>query len=488
MRTWIGFCCVFAALSGAALSGCQVASPTLPVDVDQPFWAAGSLDPAARFALARRSTPELIAFLRRMPKGADLHNHISGATYSDYLMDSARRNGKMFDTVTLGFTDEEGPNTVSMGTFEADPELIVAFRNAISMRGWHPNAASGHDHFFAAFTRIGTAGRSVGEMLAEVMARNAYQNVQYLEMMVTTAPVEVVAKFRGAYRGLDLNDLEGSFAPFAGLTRDLEVAAAFTRELDAWEVDALTLLQDEHNLPPERAPMVRYIPQLDRAGSLETFFVAAVLFMTAVNADERIVAVNMVAPEDLPSARRQFDAQMRILDFLWRRLGEPPMTLHAGELSLRESPVEPMWDRVRRSIDEGHARRIGHGTSVAWERDLVGLLEQMRAQQILVEVSLSSSEAILGIADEDHPFDLYRRAGVPLCVCTDDEGVSRSNLTMEYVAAVRRYNLGYADLKRLVRNCIDHAFLPAELKAIQRSELETRFAAFEASLAEGFRE
>ena len=164
------------------------------------------------------------------------------------------------------------------------------------------------------------------------------------------------------------------------------------------------------------------------------------------------------------------------------------MTLHAGELSLRESPVEPMWDRIRRSIDEGHARRIGHGTSVAWERDLVGLLEQMRAEQVLVEVSLSSSEAILGIANEDHPFDLYRRAGVPLCVCTDDEGVSRSNLTMEYVAAVERYDLGYADLKQLVRNCIDHAFLPEELKAVQQSELETRFAAFEASLAEGFRE
>jgi hypothetical protein len=483
MRKWICFCCLF-----AAINGCQVAPHTPSIDTDQPFWAAGDSDPAARFALARRSTPELIAFLRRMPKGADLHNHISGATYSDYLIDSARRNAKQFDTVTLAFTDEEGPDTVGMSTFDADPELIVAFRNAVSMRGWYPSSASGHDHFFATFERITSAGRSAGEMLAEVMARNAYQNVQYLEMMATTAPVEVVAKFRAAYRGLDLNNLEASFAPFAQLTRDPEVAAAFTRELDAWEVEALTLLQEEHHLPPERAPMVRYIPQLDRVGSLDRFFVAAVLFMTAVKSDERIVAVNMVAPEGLPSARRQFDAQMRILDFLWGRLGEPPMTLHAGELSLRESPVEPMWDRIRRSIDEGHARRIGHGTSVAWERDLVGLLEQMRAEQVLVEVSLSSGEAILGIANEDHPFDLYRRAGVPLCVCTDDEGVSRSNLTMEYVAAVKRYDLGYADLKRLVRNCIDHAFLPEELKAVQQSELETRFAAFETSLAEGFRE
>ena len=493
MRKWIGFGCVLRALSVTALgvaasSGCQVASPAPPLDTNATFWAAGDSDPATRFALARRSTPELIAFLRRMPKGADLHTHISGATYGEYLIDSARRNGKWFNTATLGFADEEGPDTVSMAAFEADPALIAAFSNAISMRGWHPNSASGHDHFFATFARIGTAGRSAGEMLAEVMARNAYQNVQYLEMMATTAPVEVVAKFRAAYRGLDLNNLEASFAPLAELTRDPEIAAAFTRELDAWEVEALTLLQEQYGLPLEQAPMVRYIPQLNRVGSLDVFFGAAVLFMTAVKADERIVAVNLVAPEDAPSARRQFDAQMRILDFLWRRMGEPPLALHAGELSLRESPLEPMWDRVRRTIDEGHARRIGHGTSVAWERDLVGLLEQMRTQQILVEVSLSSSQAILGIANEDHPFDLYRRAGVPLCVCTDDEGVSRSNLTMEYVAAVRRYDLGYEDVKRLVRNCVDYTFLPEELKAVQQAELETRFAAFEASLGEGFRE
>ena len=492
MRTWIRYVAV---LAGAALSGCQVAAPPTTMEApaaamgsDQPFWAAGNADAATRFELARRSTPELIAFLRRMPKGADLHNHISGATYSDYLIDSARRNGKRFNTATLSFTDDEDPDTVSMAAFEADFRLIVAFRNAVSMRGWYPNSASGHDHFFATFPRIGTAGRSAGEMLAEVMARNAYQNVQYLEMMATTAPVEVVAKFRAAYRGLDLNNLEASFAPFAELTRDPAVAAAFTRELDAWEVEALTLLDEQYGLPPEQAPMVRYIPQLDRVGSLDVFFGAAVLFMTAVKADERIVAVNLVAPEGLPSARRQFDAQMRILDFLWRRMGEPPLTLHAGELSLRESPVEPMWDRVRRTIDEGHARRIGHGTSVAWERDLVGLLEQMRAQQILVEVSLSSSEAILGIAHEDHPFDLYRRAGVPLCVCTDDEGVSRSNLTMEYVVAVRRYDLNYAEVKRLVRNCVDHTFLPEELKAVQQAELDARFEAFEASLVGGFRE
>ena len=49
-----------------------------------------------------------------------------------------------------------------------------------------------------------------------------------------------------------------------------------------------------------------------------------------------------------------------------------------------------------------------------------------------------------------------------MCICTDDEGVSRSNLTMEYVKAVERYGLNYSTLKRLSRNCLEYAFIPGE--------------------------
>jgi hypothetical protein len=248
------------------------------------------------------------------------------------------------------------------------------------------------------------------------------------------------------------------------------------------------MLRRRHGLTFADLPAVRYIPQLDRVGSLDRFFVSTILFMTAVQADQRIVGINMVAPEDLPTSRLQFDAHMQILDYLWQRLGRPSMTLHAGELSLRESPVEPMQERIRRTIDEGHARRIGHGVSVAWERDLVGLLRQMADQEVLVEVIPSSAEVILGIAGDDHPFRLYRNAGVPMCISTDDEGVNRSNLTMEYVKMVQRYDLSYREVKDLVQNCLRHAFLGDTERAAQIVELDQRFAEFEQSLDNGFRE
>ena len=38
---------------------------------------------ARRFEQAQRDEPSLIAFLQNFPKGADLHNHLNGALYSE---------------------------------------------------------------------------------------------------------------------------------------------------------------------------------------------------------------------------------------------------------------------------------------------------------------------------------------------------------------------------------------------------------------------
>jgi hypothetical protein len=193
---------------------------------------------------------------------------------------------------------------------------------------------------------------------------------------------------------------------------------------------------------------------------LDAFFAQMACGMALQKNDPRIVAVNIAAPEDEGTARRDFDAQMRIIDFLWRRLGHPDLTLHAGELTLAISPVEDMRCRIRRTIEVGHARRIGHGVSVAWEDDLPGLLAEMRDRRIAVEICLTSNDGILGVKGADHPFNLYRSAGVPVTLNTDDEGVNRSNLTNEFVRAVEDYGLSYDEVKDLARNSLEYSFLP----------------------------
>ena len=77
MKMWFAAAMLACATSFAGCAG-PAPDAALPGAGD-PFWAAGERTPEARFEQARRSTPELIAFLRRMPKGADLHNHMGGS-------------------------------------------------------------------------------------------------------------------------------------------------------------------------------------------------------------------------------------------------------------------------------------------------------------------------------------------------------------------------------------------------------------------------
>jgi len=456
---------------------------------DRPFWHPDAGTPGQRFELAKRTEPELIAFLRRFPKGADLHNHASGAVYSDYVIDAARAKGLRYDPRSRGFTDSGEDHTVSLDQLESDAAMLKAFFETVSMRGWYPYTDDGHHHFFQTFSRLGSARRTQAQVLAEIVRRNRYQNVNYVELMMNAAPSATWGRFFAIESELDLDDLPQSLAAFESLIEDPVVGRSFTAYLDELEQEASRELDLKPALgDPGSDIAVGYIGSLYRTGPLEQFFRMAVVTFAAMQADPRIVGLNIVAPEDHPASRRQFDDQMKILDFLWERFDEPAITLHAGELTLRYAPVASMWDRIRRSIDEGHSRRIGHGISIAWERNLVGLLEKMRTEEILVEINLTSNESILGVRDDAHPFELYRRAGVPVCLTTDDEGVSRSNLTMEYVKAVERYDLGYDDIKTISRDCLEHSFLPEDTKAERLAMLDAAFERFEKSLATGYRE
>jgi adenosine deaminase len=57
---------------------------------------------------------------------------------------------------------------------------------------------------------------------------------------------------------------------------------------------------------------------------------------------------------------------------------------------------------------------------------------------------------------------MYRLYHVPVALSTDDEGVSRINLTHEYVRAALTYPLTYGDFKQMVRTALEHSFLAGD--------------------------
>lgn len=407
------------------------------------------------FEEAKGSRPELVHFLQGLPKGADLHNHLDGSVFSEHALHSASQKGLNYDLVENQFTSADlNKSVISLDALKQSSVHFRAFREAFSIRGWKQSSGSGRDQFFDVFGRIASSQISEGMMLANSIRQANAQNIQHLELIAPVVPADVQAKFDIALVDFDINDLESAYTQVANLISQESVKASIKTRIDGWENEGFVDVQNQQD-----SASVRYIGYIIRVIGLRDFFIATASNLAAVNADDRVVSLTLVVPEDLPAAIADFDNQMKIIDFLWQKMGQPNLSLHAGELNLEDATLDVMKDRIRKSIDLGHSRRIGHGVSIAWEQNAADLLRQMANSKTLVEICLTSNEAILDIEGRDHPFDLYRKYKVPMSLNTDDEGVSRSPLTLEFVKAIERYNLSYADVLEVARNSLEYSFL-----------------------------
>lgn len=486
---------------------------------------------AARNLDAARANPlQLRNWLLKMPKGGDLHNHLSGAVYAESWIRVAAEDRLCVNLASLSFAHPPsapdpaaqdpacGEGQVPAAQAYQDQHLFDALVNAFSVRGFVPSpGVSGHDHFFDAFARFdGTDRRHLGEWLDEVATRADAQNEQYLELMHTpefshAATIAREIAWRDDFRALREELLA------RGL-RD-EVAPA-TAALD--QAEALRR-QREHCGQPDAASAcrveIRFLCQVLRGFPKQQVFAQTVLCFETASADPRFVGINFVMPEDGYISMSDYALHMRMVAFLRGLYPKIHVSLHAGELAPGLVPYEGLCCHIALAVGHARAERIGHGVDVMYERKPHELLKTMAARHVLVEISLTSSDLILGISGKDHPFPLYRQFGVPVALSTDDEGVSRIDLTHEYVRAVQTYGLNYADLKQMVRTAMEHTFLPgaslwdapdafthpvaactkdalgkdkpsascsaflqASERATQQWELERRFRAFESSL------
>jgi len=67
-----------------------------------PAAARGSEARAARYLDSiRDQPPRILEFVERMPKGGDLHNHLSGAVYAESFIDYAAEDGLCVDLAAL---------------------------------------------------------------------------------------------------------------------------------------------------------------------------------------------------------------------------------------------------------------------------------------------------------------------------------------------------------------------------------------------------
>jgi len=477
--------------------------------------AAGS--PTAveqRFAAVRKNPQELYAFLLRMPKGGDLHNHLSGAVYAETYLRAAAEDSLCLDlqrraVIARPAGGDCGPNGVEAARTQSDNALANSLIDSLSMRNFVPGRESAHDHFFATFGKFGPhKPEHRGEFIGEVVGRAAEQNESYLELMAINGSL---ANTLGSTVGFseDFEALKQKLIA-AGLPDVVEKMRVRVDEQDRGRRTVLGC-DSQPDLPPCRVT-VRYIYEVLRENPKEQVYAQVLAGFLLASADPLVVGVNFVQPEDGIISMRDYTLHMRMVEFLRRSYPQVHVTLHAGELAPGLVPPEGLRFHIREAVEVGHAERIGHGVDVMYETGAADLLNLMKQRHVLVEINLTSNDLILGVRGADHPLPVYRKRGVPVVLSTDDEGVSRGHLTEEYLRAVRTYDLSYADLKEMARNSLEYSFLPGESywrdhsyravakpctaalkaepclrflkqneKAAQQRDLEERFQAFEKS-------
>ena len=423
----------------------------------------------------------LRAFLAEFPKGADLHVHLSGAVYAETFIRDAGQERLCVDPAAPRFAPTPDRKRItepcdkplipasqlSRDMTPANQDLYDRLIDAMSMRSFVPTSGfSGHDQFFATFGRMPWLIQNhTGEWVDEVASRAAAQNQQYLELMETPPHDHETRIADDLGWNPDLSTLQRQLIE-KGLFNEV---AADRADVSGAEDDRKRI---EHcDSSAQQAPAcqveIRYIYQVGRGRPPAEVFAQTLLgFETirqSIKAHEPgFVGINLVMPEDGFISMSDYTLHMKMMEYLHSQYPEVHISLHAGELAPGLAPPEGLRFHIRQAVELGHAERIGHGVDVMYEDDAPALLKELAQKHVMVEINLSSNEGILGIKGAEHPFTNYRAVHVPVALSTDDEGVSRIDLTHEYVRAALDYHLTYQDLKQLARTGMEHSFLPGK--------------------------
>jgi adenosine deaminase len=447
--------------------------------VAQPL--AAQSDATARYMESVRESPGLLrAFLREMPKGADLHTHLSGAVYAETFIQWGAEKGACIATANMRAVAapcDSTRGTVPIANALRDQNFYDAIVDAWSMRNLSRDVQNGHDQFFDSFGKFGFAGDDRdGDMVAELTRRAAANHVSYVEIMNTPGdgaiPLGIRVGWDSTFSAMREKLRAAGLATVVGSTRT-EFASLIARQ-------RALLKCGTPAAEPGCNVEVRFLYQVLRGLSPEIVFSQILAAFEAASVDSLVVGFNLVMPEDGYVAMRDFSLHMRIIDYLHPLYPNVKISLHAGELTQGLVPPEGLRFHIRESIRKGHASRIGHGTAIMYEDSATETLQLMAAQGIALESSLASADGILNVRGRDHPLRIYQAYGVPTMLATDDEGVSRTEMTVEYLKAVLEQGLDYTTLKAMARNSIQHSFVQQPVKRKLLAALDQDFLAFEA--------
>ena len=171
-----------------------------------------------------------------------------------------------------------------------------------------------------------------------------------------------------------------------------------------------------------------------------------------------------VCAADLAGAEALFTTDKYANLFAYAKEKGVPFTLHAGEADGPES--------VREAIDYG-ASRIGHGVRSIEDPKLVKLLAE---KKIPLEICPNSNVCTVTYPNiEDVPLRQLMEAGVIVTINTDDPSVVGTDINKEFNDSIKAFNLTKDEVKQLLINSVNAAFVDDATKLKLLEQIEKGF-------------
>lgn len=410
---------------------------------------------------------ELYQLLYEMPKGGDLHLHMSGSGFTAWWYElalAAESDGYRYYTKVrinncrdyggqafkvgapylLMFVTLQASNWLQLPTCEREEYEPLSALTPSQKEGWLNSLKldkpyEGRAEFFEThWQRLQDLAANPG-ILSEIIARNfkafSDEGLIYLEPQVSA---------------MGYIDAQGDAIPPA------EVAKIFESRLAEKDIRDLGIYWQFQQ------SILRFTPSAEE--SLKQAF-------EFVSSQETWVAVNMVGREDDDKGHpARFLSTMRALR---QTYGNVKLSIHAGEV---DEPNSHVKDTLLLGAD-----RIGHGLNLIADPDMMLL---MRHGPFMVEINLVSNLLLEYVTDySDHPFPEYLRTGIPVALSTDDRGMWDSTMTDEFFVAVKEFNLSWQEIKLLGENSLKYSFTAPAKKTEMLKTYAKRLERFEKKLA-----
>jgi len=398
-----------------------------------------------------------------MPKGGDLHNHLSGAVFAEWWYELAlaqqERGYEYYTKVRISNCREFGGNA-----FTAPPYFLM-FRNISSLeyatldeceKGEYKPLADLDDREKSAWMnsiRLDKPWEGRGEFFQTHWQRlNALTRNPWLQAETLVKNLQAYAAEGMVYVEYQVgaSSYEGPDGETIDATQAFDILRETLARKDVRDLGVTVRFQ---------LAILRFLPNAEDQ-------LRRVYKLVHENPD-LLVAVNMVGREDNDKGHpARFLPTLRELR---QQYNGVRLSIHAGEV---DEPNEHVRDTLLLGAD-----RIGHGLNLISDDDTMLL---MRHGPYLVEINLISNLLLEYVNDySEHPFPEYLRTGIPVALSSDDRGMWESTMTDEFFVAATEFRLSWDEIKTLGRNSLEHAFVDPEIKERLLREYNERIARFE---------